>query len=175
MPLKRPKADKLPKPFRDIEAEHDESDRFRIMSIQRELDRIDGVSWNQPTPGFMGRLQNLPSYKIWATLPALGMGLLIIGSLWIVSNVGLVNPNRVIWVENWSATRTSNDAVEDRRRALAELKADIDRTLAVVEPKAETDEDAATHAAALRRYAAMAEQEGAQREREMAERSAAAK
>lgn len=171
MPLKRPKADKLPKPFRDIEAEHGESDHFRIIAIQRELDRIEGVSWNMPAPGVGARLSRLPRYKIWAVLPAIGMGLLIVASLYISSNFGFARPASIIWVENWAAGRTSDDAVEDRRQALADLKADIDRTLAEVEPKAATDSDAATHAAALKRYAAMAEQEGAQRDREVAEQA----
>lgn len=173
MPLKRPKAEKLPKPFRDIEADHPESDRFRIMHIQQELDRMPGVSWNQPRPGLIARFNALPSYKIWAMLPAIGMGALIAVALFNTAFSGGVRVPTIIWVEDWAATRTSEDAVEERRLALARLKAEIDHTLTVVEPKAATDEDAATHAAALKRYAAIVAREEQQREKEMAERAAA--
>lgn len=173
MPMKRPKADKLPKPFRDIEHEHDEADRYRIMRMQRELDLLDGVSWNSSRPGLFGRIGNAPAYKIWALVPAIAMGAAIIGGFFLAADTGLVRAPRIIWVDSWAASRTGEDAVTDREAALADLRADIDRTLAVVEPKAGSDPDAATHAAALKRYAAMAEQEGAQRARELAARRAA--
>ncbi len=172
MPMKRPKAEKLPKPFRDIEHEHDEADRFRIMRMQRELDLIDGVSWNEQTPGLLGRFNRLPRYKIWATLPALAMGAVIIGSFFVAADTGFVRTPRIIWVDSWAASRTAEDAIADREAALATLQADITRTLEVVEPRADSDPEAATHAAALRRYAAMAEQEAAQRARELEERAA---
>ena len=167
MPLKRPKAEKLPKPFRDIENEHDEMDRYRIMRMQRELDALDGVSWNAPRLSWLGRLNHTPRYKIWAALPALAMGGVIIGSFFVAANTGFVRAPGIIWVESWAEGRTAGDAIADRDAALATLREDIARTLAVVEPKAASDPDAATHAAALRRYAAMAEQEAAQRAQEI--------
>lgn len=154
-------------PFKDIEAHHDDADRFRIIAMQREMDRIAGVSWNQPRLSAWQRFNALPSYKIWAALPAVGMGALIIAGFFVAADTGFVPPQRIMWVESWSAARSSDDAVADRAMALARLNEDINRTLAVVEPRAATDEDAATHAAALRRYAAMAEQEARQREREL--------
>lgn len=170
MPLKRPKAESLPKPFRDIENQHDEIDRYRIMRMQRELDALDGVSWNAPRLSLFGRLNRTPSYKIWATLPALAMGGIIVGSFFVAANTGFVRPPRIVWVESWAESRTADDAIADRDAALATLREDIARTLAVVEPKAASDPDAATHAAALRRYAAMAEQEAAQRAQEIESR-----
>lgn len=170
MPLKRPKAEKLPKPFRDIEHEHDEMDRYRIMRMQRELDALGGVSWNAPRLSLFGRLNRTPPYKIWATLPALAMGGVIIGSFFLAADTGLVRAPRIIWVESWAQGRTAGDAIADRDAALETLREDIARTLAVVEPRAAGDPEAATHAAALRRYAAMAEQEAAQRSQEIATR-----
>ncbi len=170
MPLKRPKADKLPKPFRDIEADHSEADHFRIIRMQRELDAMAGVSWNQPKHGFFQRLAHMPRYRIWAILPAFGMGVLLVAGLVSMSSAGIVPP-RVLWVESWSAERSSGDAVADRAMVLAGIRDDIRRTLRVVEPKAATDEEAATHAAALRRYEAMIDQEEKQREKELAARN----
>jgi hypothetical protein len=171
MPLKRPKAKPLPKPFPDIEHQHPEADRFRIMQMARELDSLAGVSWNAPRLGIKARLMTMPAHRAFAIFPALGMGAAIVAGLFVAADTGFQAGPRIIWVQSWGEDRTGRDAIETREQALADLRADIERTLEVVEPRAATDPDAASHAAALRRWAAMAEAEGAQRQRELEARA----
>jgi 2-oxoisovalerate dehydrogenase E1 component beta subunit len=73
MPIKKPKAARLPSPFRDLMQSADDATRRRALVMNRELDRAGGFSWDAPRPGWADRVR-LTRERLLIGGAAIGMG-----------------------------------------------------------------------------------------------------
>jgi hypothetical protein len=126
MPIKKPKAVKLPTPFADQQASDDDDARRRAILMKRELERAEGFSWNEPPQGLVARLRAQPLYKTVFAFGALGMGAAIVASFLIAMDSGIEVPTRIIYLESWRGDRTAQDAVDEREAAMDKLRAQIE-------------------------------------------------
>lgn len=125
MPIKKPKPVKLPTPFVAQELSDDDDARRRAILMKRELERADGFSWNEPHQGLFTRLRNQPRHKLIAGALSLGMAGAIVSAFLIGMDSGIEAPTRLVYMESWAGTRTSQDAVDEREQAMDELRAQI--------------------------------------------------
>ena len=132
MPIKKPKSQPLPSPFRDLEKSGDESQRFRAIRMQREMAAMDGVSWNAPRPGLWQRIREQPRHRFVAAILATAMGMGIVGALVLASDTGYVPEERLIYFNSWGAGRTAEDAVADQKEAMDRLRTEVERNRAAV-------------------------------------------
>lgn len=126
MPIKKPKAVKLPTPFADQQASDDDDARRRAILMKRELERAEGFSWNEPQQGLVARLRAQPLYKTIFAFGALGMGAAIVASFLIAMDSGIQVPTRVIYLESWRGDRSAQDAIDEREEAMDKLRAQIE-------------------------------------------------
>jgi len=125
MPLRKPKAVPLPKPFADLEKSPDDNARRRALLMKRELEQAGGFSWHEPDPGFWARIKAQPPHRKWFALAAVGMGALIVASFVIASDTGMTRPDFVVYAESWRGDRTAEDAVADREERMDALRAEV--------------------------------------------------
>lgn len=126
MPIKKPKAVKLPTPFADQQASADDDARRRAILMKRELERTEGFSWNEPRQGLFARLRTQPLYKTVFAFGALGMGAAIVASFLIAMDSGIQVPTRIVYLESWRGDRTAQDAIDEREEAMNKLRAQIE-------------------------------------------------
>jgi hypothetical protein len=126
MPIKKPKQVKLPTPFADQHASHDDDARRRALLMKRELEQAEGFSFNEPTPGLVARLRAQPLYKSIFALGAVGMGAAIVASFLIAMDSGIEVPTRIIYLESWRSDRTAQDAIDEREAAMDKLRTQIE-------------------------------------------------
>lgn len=125
MPLKKPKAVPLPKPFADLERSKDADVRRRALLMKRELERAGGFSWNEPEQGWWERAKAQPPHKKWFAAAAIGMGGLIVASFVIASDTGMKRPDLIVYADSWSGDRTAEDAIADREERMDALRAEV--------------------------------------------------
>ena len=125
MPLKKPKAVKLPTPFADLHASEDDDARRRAILMKRELERTEGFSWNAPRQSLLKRVLTAPLHKKLFALVAMGMGATIVAAFLVGMDSGIKVPTRIIYVESWSSQRTAQDAIDEREEAMDILRAQI--------------------------------------------------
>lgn len=126
MPLKRPKAVRVPLPFPDNELSKDEDKRRRAIRAKRDLDELDGYSWSRkPHRGIATRVaagaRRLPAQFPFLVAGA-GMGGLLILGFFIASDTGLRVGPRVVYAESWADGRTAEDAAAEREEAMEALR-----------------------------------------------------
>jgi hypothetical protein len=125
MPLRKPKAVPLPKPFADLERSPDDHARRRALLMKRELDQAGGFSWDEAQPGFWQRIRessrptrNGSGRQRWA---------------WALSSSAASCRNRhrhegpdfIVYADSWSGDRTAEDAIADREEAMDKLRAEV--------------------------------------------------
>ena len=120
MPIKKPKAARLPSPFRDLMQSADDATRRRALVMNRELDRAGGFSWDAPRPGWADRVR-LTRERLLIGGAAIGMGVLLVGAFFVAADTGFTPPPRIIYIEDWRLDRSSEQAVADRDEAMADL------------------------------------------------------
>ncbi len=125
MPIRKPKAVPLPKPFADLERSPDEHARRRAILIKRELDEATGFSWHEPQQSWWKRMTTQPPHRKWFALGAVGMVAFIIFGFAAGTNTGLERPDFVVYVESWSGDRTAEDAIADREERMDALRAQV--------------------------------------------------
>lgn len=125
MPLKKPKPVKLPAPFKDLETSEDDDTRRRALLMKRELQQVEGFSWNAPAQTPVERIRRNVGRHFWPALAATGMGALLISAFVIAANTGVEAPLRVVYVESWRGTRTAEEAVAAREEAMDVLRAEV--------------------------------------------------
>jgi hypothetical protein len=125
MPIKKPKAVKLPTPFADQQASDDADARRRAVLMKRELERAGGFSWNEAQPGLLRRLREQPLYKTLFAILAFGMGGAVVASFLIAMDSGIEVPERIVYVESWRGNRTAEEAVAEREEAMDVLRAQV--------------------------------------------------
>jgi hypothetical protein len=126
MPMKKPKAVKLPTPFADQSASADDDARRRAVLMRRELEQAEGFSWNETEPGFVQRIREQPLYKTLFAVGALGMGAAIVGAFLVAMDSGIQVPTRIVYVESWRGDRTAQEAVDEREEAMDKLRAQVE-------------------------------------------------
>ncbi|PZU50286.1 MAG: hypothetical protein DI568_03965 [Sphingomonas sp.] len=126
MPIKKPKALKMPTPFADQHESADDDARRRALLMKRELDEAGGFSWNAPRQGLVARWRAQPLYKTLFGFGALAMGGVIVGSFLIAMDSGIEVPERIVYFESWGGGRTSEDAVSEREEAMDKLRAQVE-------------------------------------------------
>ncbi|WP_374387852.1 hypothetical protein [Sandaracinobacter sp.] len=126
MPIKKPKAVKLPTPFADLHTSEDDDARRRALLMKRELEAADGFSWNAPRKGLISRWREQPLYKTLFAVGAAGMGAAIVAAFLVAMDSGIEVPERVIYLESWRGDRTAEDAVSEREEAMAKLRAQVE-------------------------------------------------
>lgn len=132
MPIKKPKAEKLPSPFQDLEKSGDDSQRMRAIRMKQELDTAGGFSWNAPRQSLIRRLLAWPRQRLAFALLAAGMGAGLIGAFALVADTGYVPPPTIIYIESWGADRTREDAAADQKEAMDKLRAEVARNRAAL-------------------------------------------
>jgi hypothetical protein len=125
MPIKKPKAVKLPTPFADQSQSADDDARRRAILIKRELERTEGFSWNEAPVGMIQRLRDQPLYKTLFAVGAMGMGAAIVGAFLVAMDSGIQVPERIVYVESWRGNRTAQEAVAEREEAMDKLRAEV--------------------------------------------------
>jgi hypothetical protein len=115
MPIKKPK-----------KLSEDDDARRRAILMKRELEMTDGFSWNEPQPGLVARYRALPLYKKLFAFGSLGMGALIISAFLIAMDSGISVPERIIYMESWKGSRSSEDAIADREERMDDLRARVE-------------------------------------------------
>jgi hypothetical protein len=125
MPIKKPKAVKLPTPFADQHASDDDDARRRAILMKRELERAEGFSWNEAQPGLVQRLREQPLYKTVFAIGAMAMGAAVVGAFLIAMDSGIQVPERIVYVESWRGGRTAAEAVAEREEAMDKLRAQV--------------------------------------------------
>ncbi len=126
MPMKKPKAVKMPTPFADQSTSADDDARRRAILMRRELERAQGFSWNEDQPRFVRRIREQPLYKTLFAVGALGMGAAIVGAFLVAMDSGIEVPERIIYAESWSGDRTAQEAVDEREEAMDRLRAQVE-------------------------------------------------
>lgn len=125
MAMKKPKAQKAPMPFPAQEASDDDDARRRATLMRRDLEQGDGFSWNRQPRGLWARLRSVPPHKLASGFIALSMGLAIVGGFLLAMDSGITIPERIVFMQNWGADRTAEDAIRDRDEAMDRLRAEI--------------------------------------------------
>ena len=125
MPIKKPKPVKLPAPFAAQELSDDADARRRAVLIKRELEEAGGFSWNAERQGLVARIRNQPPHKLVAGFLSLAMAGTIVSAFLIGMDSGIEAPERLVYMESWSGTRTAQDAVDEREAAMDKLRAQI--------------------------------------------------
>lgn len=125
MPIKKPKKVKLPTPFPTQELSEDPHARRRAFMMKRELERAGGFSWNDQPQGLVARVRAQPAHKIIGAFGALTMGGVIVSAFLIGMDSGIEVPERIVFMENWSGDRSSQDAIDEREEAMDKLRAQI--------------------------------------------------
>ena len=125
MPIKKPKSVKMPMPFADQHASEDDDARRRALLMKREMEEAEGFSWNAPQQGIVARLRAQPRHKMVAAIISLGMAGGLIGAFFIAMDSGIRVPDRLVYMESWPTTRSSEDAVSDREEAMDKLRAQV--------------------------------------------------
>ena len=126
MPIKKPKALKMPTPFADQQESADDDARRRALLMKRELDEAGGFSWNAPQQGLVARWREQPWHKTVGAFVAAGMGAAIVGAFLIAMDSGIEVPERIVYFESWGGGRTSEDAVSEREEAMDKLRAQVE-------------------------------------------------
>ncbi|MFA7439524.1 MAG: hypothetical protein WCZ66_00995 [Sphingomonadaceae bacterium] len=126
MPLKKPKAVRVPLPFPDNELSKDENKRRRAIRAKRDLEELDGFSWSKkPRRGIAervgDRMRRLPA-QFPFLMAGVGMGGLLILGFVIASDTGLRVGPRVVYAESWGSERTAEDAAAEREAAMEALR-----------------------------------------------------
>lgn len=121
MPIKRPKAVKLPLPFADLRKSPDDDVRRRAILMQRDLEGMDGFSWNDRSRQYGGRRPGAMRRMLFAG-GALAMGGVLVGGLMVADNVNFIPEPQIVYLENWSGDRTAADAVAERDAAMADFR-----------------------------------------------------
>jgi hypothetical protein len=160
MPLKKPKAPKLPSPFRDLAASGDSDTRRRAVLMTRELDRAGGFSWDAEQPTLAQRIR-----RSRARLPflagAAAMGAMLVLGFIVAADTGFRPEPRIVYVDNWSARRTAEEAVADRAADMADYYrryAAQEAAAAATKPDPQTAASAAAAAEAAAAAARTAEE-----------------
>jgi len=125
MPLRKPKAVPLPKPFADLERSTDDHARRRALLMKRELDQAGGFSWDEAQPGFWQRMKSQPPHKKWFGAAAIGMGAFIIFGFAAGTNTGMKRPDFIVYADSWRGDRTAEDAIADREERMDALRAEV--------------------------------------------------
>lgn len=126
MPMKKPKAVKLPTPFADQSASADDDARRRAILMRRELEAADGFSWNEARPGLVRRIREQPLYKTLFAAGAIGMGAAIVGAFLVAMDSGIQVPERIVYMESWRGDRTAQEAIDEREEAMDKLRAQVE-------------------------------------------------
>lgn len=126
MPMKKPKAVKLPTPFADQSASADDDVRRRAILMRRELEAADGFSWNEARPGLVQRIREQPLYKTLFAAGAIGMGAAIVGAFLVAMDSGIQVPERIVYMESWRGDRTAQEAIDEREEAMDKLRAQVE-------------------------------------------------
>lgn len=127
MPMKKPKAVKIPMPFALAQLSADDKGRRRALLMNHELNLDDGYSWNRlrAEGGLLARLRQTPPHKILGGFLALVMGGVIMAAFLLGMDSGISPVERIVFMEGWRADRTAEDAVRDREEAMDRLRAQV--------------------------------------------------
>lgn len=126
MPIKKPKQVNLPSPFAKQELSEDDDARRRAILMKRELETAEGFSWNAPSQNMFQRYRAQPLYKKLFALGALGMGAVVVSAFLIGMESGISLPERIVYMESWKGTRSSEDAIADREERMDDLRARVE-------------------------------------------------
>lgn len=126
MPIKKPKPVKLPTPFAAQELSPDDDARRRAILMKRELEQAGGFSWNEQPVGLIARLRGQPRHKLIAGAMSLAMAGTIVSAFLIGMDSGIEVPDRLIYMESWAGSRTSQDAIDEREEAMDKLRAQVE-------------------------------------------------
>lgn len=121
MPIKKPKAVKLPLPFQDQMQSADDHARRRGILMKRELEELGGFSWSEPGRGYSNRIGSFPRRMLFA-FGAVAMGGMIVGGLLLAETTGFKLGPTIVYMESWSGDRTAEDAIVERDAAMADLR-----------------------------------------------------
>lgn len=125
MPLRKPKAVPLPRPFTDLERSADEHARRRALLMKRELDEAGGFSWHAAQPGWRQRMKAHPPHRKWFAAAAVGMSALIVFGFAAGTSTGIKPPDFIVFFENWGGDRTAEDAIAAREERMDALRAEV--------------------------------------------------
>lgn len=170
MPIKKPKAVKLPLPFQDLSLSTDDNVRRRGILMKRELEQVGGFSWSAPGRGYANPHRPVGRRLLFAG-GALLMGGVLVGALMLASDTGFTPGPQIIYVRSWSGDRTAADAIAERDADMAGLRQRYIEQQAQIATSADAAGDA--DAAQAAREAAARVEEQARAEALERERAAA--